>query len=101
MVISFFRIVSFCDHVLEKEKSGMARFWRVVPRADGAKGLSKCISGWFVCNAGYEIAGVIVVCVLLNLGQLLVLSLETTKWDFCIVAFYIVWSTFDFVGSCV
>ena len=63
MVISFFRIVSFCDHVLEKEKSGMARFWRVVPRADGAKGLSKCISGWFVCNAGYELAGVIVVCV--------------------------------------
>ena len=52
VVISFFLNTAFCDNVLEKEKSGMARFWRVIPRADGAKGLSNCISGWFVCDAG-------------------------------------------------
>jgi len=61
VVISFCRIISFCDNELEKENSGTARFWRVILRADGAKGLNNCISRWFVCDAGYKLAGVIVI----------------------------------------
>ena len=64
MVISFFRAISFCDSDLDREKSGMAKFCRVMLRADGAKGLSNCVSRWFICNAGYKFAeGVIVISV--------------------------------------
>ena len=56
MVISFFRANSFRDNDLCKEKSGMAKFCRVVHRVDGAKGSSVCMSVWFACNAGYKLA---------------------------------------------